>query len=81
MAQDAARPLSQMRIDGVGAALPGGVSGSVADRLDRAWCEAAEEIGAGLSFYADAMGSTAANYRAAEAAAAKAASSFFGAGS
>lgn len=81
VAKAAARPLSQMRIDGVGQALPGGVSGGVADRLDRAWVEAAEDISKGLDFYAEAMTSTAANYRAAEAAATEAASAFFGAGS
>lgn len=78
VAQAARAPLSRMRIDGVGAAIPGGVSGAVADRIDDAWTRAADELGEGLARYAEDMSTTAANYRAAEEAAAEATSSFFG---
>lgn len=78
VAQDARQPLAAMRIDGVGAAIPGGLSGAVADGVDRAWRAAASEIGSGLDGYASALTATAANYRQAEQQAAEATRAFFG---
>lgn len=78
IAADAKQPLSQMRLDGVGAAIPGGVSGAVASRVDSMWTENAEEIGTALDFYSKALTSNAKNYQQVETAAAEAATGFFG---
>lgn len=78
IASDAARPLSQMRLDGVDAAIPGGVSGAVANRIDSMWVDNAKEIKGALDGYSKALTSNAQNYQQIEKAAADAARSFFG---
>lgn len=79
IAADARGPLRGMRIDGVSAAVPGGTSGAVADRLDSAWVAAARSLETTLDGYASALSTSAENYRAAEKAAADAVTAFFGA--
>lgn len=78
VAQTASTGLSQMRIRGVGAAIPGGLSGGVADRLDAAWQSNGREISEAISSYAESLAASAENYRAAEQQATESLESFFG---
>lgn len=74
----AASSLNGLRLDGVGDAIPGGVSGGVADWLDASWVEAAAELNESLAGYATALESTATNYRLTEESSTNALSNFFG---
>lgn len=63
IADAAATGLADLRIDGIGAAIPGGVSGAVADRLDASWVGNAAELTTAFEGYAEALTATSANYR------------------
>lgn len=78
VAQDAGAALSGVRIDGVGAAVPGGTAGAVADRLDEAWRGNAAELNDALGSYATALATTASYYRSMEQSATDAVRGFFG---
>lgn len=74
----AAAGLAELRIDGVGAAIPGGVSGAVADKLDQSWVGNAAELAEAFDGYAEALTATSANYRDIEDAATDNVTGFFG---
>ncbi|GAA4896113.1 hypothetical protein GCM10025789_12250 [Tessaracoccus lubricantis] len=76
---DIAATLGGMRLDGVADAVPGGLSGAAANRVDAAWQASSAELVDALEGYAAALTATADSYRLAEERAVASAEAFFGA--
>ncbi len=78
LASDVAATLRGMRLDGVAAAVPGGLGAGAAEHVDGKWAAASTELVDALRRHADALTATADSYRSAEERAAAAADAFFG---
>lgn len=78
LATDIAATLRDMRLDGIAAAVPGGLSAGAAEHVDGKWVSASGELVDALRRHAEALTSTADAYRLAEERAAAAADAFFG---
>lgn len=78
VAESARIDFGQMRINGVGDAIPGGISGAVADALDRSWMATGQAISGNLNTYSTHMIQTAEHYEKAEDSNRFASEQFFG---
>lgn len=72
LAEDLTATLSDMHLDGVAAAVPGGLTASAAERVHRSWTSGSGEVSEACSRYADDVAACADAYRAVEEQAAEA---------